>query len=717
MKKMNKFLLPFAILSLCVTGGVSALNISAKADVASVEDVSLYMQKGATIRYIAPEENTEEAKTAAYKKNGIKFAVCLSESDYEGLENLENTTYTSVSYGVLIAPESYGELTAATVFGVDGTKAFDWAEWNAEKGVWEYNGDGTYTRITNVVSETMYLNENAYDELGNKYTRYEWSGSLTNLKQANLTRKFQGVGYIAYTYQEGDQEVTKYVFAEENDNVRSMTQVAQKAVEDPDNASDAAGIQESYVTPVTDQARTYTVEHYLLSNENDSETLLTNDGLTTSVTATIDDSIDYATLASNGESTTNYIFADYSNKNQIGTKVYADGGNTVKLYYKDVEVKNATATSNNNTNFDGSNSSAITNNTAFGMVWRLGYDKANTNTANNWRLDYRLTGSAFVARFGLEYTSTTNTIKIYSSVNVASGQKTKSFTEEESQEIKNRIATNSYYFVIGRSAASESDTNYSLYTVYADLDLDGVVEEATETVFTLNFETNTAHQLSMKFGPGVYKMGAAGETLFNEYTIFAGSNGINRALESVADVVTEKYTVTSGKTDTRTYFENYTLSDNNVLVADVKFTQATAAANATKSWCLDLRAYNAVSGNAGFCALASIIYTYDATTETGTLSIDRRDFNNGSYTFEDTNAALAALASGELQLVIVREANSFKYFVEVDGALIFVGSYTASVFAAGNDFLRLGFGTWATIGAPTNSNGMQVTYTVYDGIN
>lgn len=714
MKKINKFLLALSVFSFCFVGGVSALNASAQTEITSVNDVTLSMVKGASIRYALPVEETEEAKKEAYKQNGIKFAVCLSENDYIALEELEGTKYTSVSYGVLIAPESYGTLDADTVFGVNGGKRYDWAVWNEESGVWEYTAS-EYTRITNVVSETMYLNENAYDEFGNKYTRYEWSASLTNLKQENLTRKFQGVGYVAYSYVNGSEEVTEYVFAEDNNNVRSMVQVAQLAVEDPKNAEIATGIQEAYVMPVTDVERTYTVEHYLLSNDNDSETLLTNEGLTTSVTATIDDPINYTELVSNGEKNTNYIFADYSNKNQIGAKVYADRDNTVKLYYKNAEVKSTIVKSDSG--FAGSNSSLVSNDTAFGMVFRLGYAKANTNTMNNWRLDYRFTGSAFIARFGLEYAFSSNTIKIYSSVNVVSGSKTKTFTDAtQVQEIKNRIATNSYYFVIGRSASSESDANYSLYTVYADLDLDGVVEN-TEAVFTLDFSSNANNQLSMKFGPGCAAMGAAGEKVFCELTTFAGNNGINRALESVSDVVTEKYNVTSGRADTRTYFENYTVSDNNVLIADVKFAQATAEENATADWCLDLRAYNNASENSGFCALASIIYTYDSTAGTGTLSIGRRNYTSNRYQFKDTDDALRALANGELQLVVVRETNSFNFFVAVDGSLIFVDSYTVDVFGAGTDFLRLGFGTWGTIGAPKDSSGMQVTYTVYDGIN
>ena len=193
-----------------------------------VDNVSFYVVEGASIRY------------GIDGHNGLRYEIRMKANEYDALK--KNDTYSSVSFGILIAPKSYltagHELNKANVFGVDGTAIYDWA--TLENGEWVYNDSGK-VRITNF--ETDYLNSVSNAD----YVRYY--GSIVDIRDGSITesnpngvnnidREFYGVGYIKYTV--GGQ--TDYRFATDvidddgevkplaDNTTRSIAYVTQKAI-------------------------------------------------------------------------------------------------------------------------------------------------------------------------------------------------------------------------------------------------------------------------------------------------------------------------------------------------------------------------------------------------------------------------------------------------------------------------------------------------------
>lgn len=211
MKNVKKFILSLSALALCcVAGGgaLSAVKASADGVANTVDTVKFQMASGAAIRI---SDNSEE--------NGIRYQITMPDSEYKALE--ANSAYSSVSYGILIAPNDYAKKNAldkANVFGASAV--YDWAEKN-ENGEWVYNDNSSKTRIMNFETDT--LSPWSKDETVRTYF-----GSIVDLEETNIPRDFVGVGYIKYTTADG----TDYVFADANDNVRSMSQVARLAYAD-----------------------------------------------------------------------------------------------------------------------------------------------------------------------------------------------------------------------------------------------------------------------------------------------------------------------------------------------------------------------------------------------------------------------------------------------------------------------------------------------------
>ena len=217
MRNVKKTILSLSALAICCVacGGLTAVNASAAESEQvnnTVDTVSFQMASGAAIRL---DSDAQDGKD----ENGIRYQITMPDNEYKALER--NATYTSVSYGILIAPNDYvakyGALTKENVFGDEA--AYDWAVKN-EDGEWVYNG--SKTRIMNFETDT--LSPWSKDETVRTYF-----GSIVNLDQTNIPRSFVGVGYMKYTMANGD---TDYVFATANDNVRSMSQVARSAYAD-----------------------------------------------------------------------------------------------------------------------------------------------------------------------------------------------------------------------------------------------------------------------------------------------------------------------------------------------------------------------------------------------------------------------------------------------------------------------------------------------------
>ncbi len=238
-KRIHKSLLALSALGLaCIAVGAANITpVSAEVTACTVDTVAFQMETGASVRL-------DETG------NGIRYHVTMPAAEHTALE--ANTAYSSVYYGILVAPadyeKTYGELNKANVFGIDKdgnsvTAKYDWAVKN-ENGDLTYDGDGSKVRIMNFRTGllTEYTAENG-DEMAGYY------GSIVDINADNIVRNFVGVGYICYT--DAETGKTDYVFAERNDNVRSMAEVARRAIADEDvKADDKATLKETYLEKV-----------------------------------------------------------------------------------------------------------------------------------------------------------------------------------------------------------------------------------------------------------------------------------------------------------------------------------------------------------------------------------------------------------------------------------------------------------------------------------
>lgn len=171
-----------------------------------LDSVSFTMQNGASVR---KEEPT-----------GLRFRSLLSKEDYNKLtENVgEGKDYTSLTFGMLIAPQDYAEkkeLNEANVFGENAVYTFDENDIDSEK-----------LKILNLYDNEMHETADGV---------MSFTGILTNVKSVNYNRRFVGVGYIKAVDKNGK---AAYKFASANDNARSVIEVAQAAIEKGENDTD-----------------------------------------------------------------------------------------------------------------------------------------------------------------------------------------------------------------------------------------------------------------------------------------------------------------------------------------------------------------------------------------------------------------------------------------------------------------------------------------------
>ena len=209
LKIRNKLLIALTVLtSFAMVGGVLAmvekdkfLPVSAATQTKTLDEVSFVMDSGAAVRKDTP--------------TGIRFRSLLSVEDYNALE-ANTSTYTRITYGMLIAPTdylmTYGALNEENVFGDDAI--YGWM-----KGSEKVGGDVT---IINVSRNEM---TDYTDDDGNVWKNF--MGVMHDVKGTNYHRDFIGVGYIEAVDKEGN---VTYKFAAENDNSRSIAYVAQKAL-------------------------------------------------------------------------------------------------------------------------------------------------------------------------------------------------------------------------------------------------------------------------------------------------------------------------------------------------------------------------------------------------------------------------------------------------------------------------------------------------------
>ena len=176
----------------------------------SISDYDIFMAEGAAIRITQLDDydgSEDYMETQGYKQSGIRFQTVISKESVAQLQSLLGGIYQSVSFGTLIVP-------SADLIGGEFTH-----EWLEANGI-------TYMDV----ESSAWITADAYafaDETSNYVSFF---GSIVNLKAANHSRYFSGVGYIKLEKEEGEYI---YFYAPYNKACsRSAAFVAQAAVAD-----------------------------------------------------------------------------------------------------------------------------------------------------------------------------------------------------------------------------------------------------------------------------------------------------------------------------------------------------------------------------------------------------------------------------------------------------------------------------------------------------
>lgn len=252
----RKCIFLLVLVGICgVMGGVILGNAATNTETEAEKISTMHMVDGASVRY-------QDGYTTS--KIGLRYSMRIEESEYEELleEIGIGKTYSSVSFGFLVAPEeyitTYGELTVENVFGDNAIYCYD----GAVEGKTEIVNMNTGNLATNGAT--------LRDVTENGKTYKETNGSITNLKEENLAREYRGVGYAKFVTLFGE---TSYVLYDDGaENIRSMTYVAQRTIADPAVASEVKTLlEDAYVDPVRDMETKCVVNTYLVDEDGHSE--------------------------------------------------------------------------------------------------------------------------------------------------------------------------------------------------------------------------------------------------------------------------------------------------------------------------------------------------------------------------------------------------------------------------------------------------------------
>lgn len=312
-RKKSALIAATAAFAVAFAVGGAALKVNANADEA--ENEILAIRQGASVRI-----------SEDYAQNGIRYELNMQKSSYDDLK----ASNPNVVFGMFIAPADYETLYAPLIEeNLTGKSAqYGWAE-KLEDGTYgKYTG--TKTQIINLVT----------DEMGEKDGAMVWYASLVNLLRGenggtdNRNREFIGVGYMKV----GDV----YTFAARNDNVRSMTYVAQQAREKDTKLTETqkTALYENYIKDFVNTDVSYTV-NYVYDNG------LTKTAKTITQTAKLDSEI----VITPEESVAQDGFVYSAAETQLKSTAYANGKTQFTVNYKqspeyEINFKNATVKDN-----------------------------------------------------------------------------------------------------------------------------------------------------------------------------------------------------------------------------------------------------------------------------------------------------------------------------------------------------------------------------------
>lgn len=312
-RKKNALIAATAAFAVAFAAGGAALKLNVNADEAESEILTI--RQGASVRI---SEN--------YAQNGIRYELNMQKSDYENVK----AESCEVSFGMFIAPVDYETLYAPlTEENLTGENAkYGWAE-KLEDGTYgKYTG--TKTQIINLVT----------DEMGEKDGAMVWYASLVNLLRGenggtdNRNREFIGIGYM----KAGDV----YTFAARNDNVRSMTYVAQQAREKDTKLTETqkTALYENYIKDFVNTDVSYTV-NYVYDNglEKTAKAITQTAKLDSEIVVTPEESV-----APDG-------FVYSTAETQLKSTAYANGKTQFTVNYKqspeyEINFKNAAVEGN-----------------------------------------------------------------------------------------------------------------------------------------------------------------------------------------------------------------------------------------------------------------------------------------------------------------------------------------------------------------------------------
>ncbi len=241
-------LLTIALAMLSIASISTAYAAENAFDIASVKPV---MQKGAFVR--VPDED--------YAAGGLRYVMQISSEEYNSI--LQNTgegkALSSVQFGIFIAPSYYHEAfplnSESNVSGENAKYGWITAEDKANGLTYDETEAGLAGRYRIINTESDSMSDNG-DGL------HLFKGSVINMKEQNMLTEYTCAGYIRYT----DANGVHYVFAEQNDNARSMTYVAQLAVENEADTEDGI-LNSTYIEPFKNTSVKYKENHYV-QNDN-----------------------------------------------------------------------------------------------------------------------------------------------------------------------------------------------------------------------------------------------------------------------------------------------------------------------------------------------------------------------------------------------------------------------------------------------------------------
>lgn len=207
----------FAVLALSLAGGSLAFNANADEGVKTLDNISIDMVKGASMRIGSAEEDNSETTT------GLRFTMKVSKAEYDAVDK---TQYDSIEWGMLIAPVEYVTEYPLDTDRVFGKNAVYYAPESEEEAIPEGK-----KAVIKVSESRLTLASDAHLPIDDAENYYVFSGYMHSIKAENLTRGFVGRGYVKYTIGDNVQYILAN-YAEKNveNNTRSAYYVAAKYV-------------------------------------------------------------------------------------------------------------------------------------------------------------------------------------------------------------------------------------------------------------------------------------------------------------------------------------------------------------------------------------------------------------------------------------------------------------------------------------------------------